>query len=424
LPTILIQETSESATIRSQVVLRVLHGLLSVLDSLKGCCFDPMRRMRMDRMRLIGLLIVATLPIACGRTDFVGAAPAPWKNPTVIAEVESRDAARDLASANEQDSAPQSSQTDAANKADPVKVDAVSRADTAITADTLSREDAATKADAMSREDALIKADVVKADTATARDTAVPVCSDPSTCVPTTLCPDGGALPSRIVIGGFDVSRGVDCNIVDGSFLRRFRERLSASRYPGVTFVFSGTATITSAYLSTIDLLFLLSTASNVSAIAPLSRAEQDAVSAYIQKGGRFLISSDNSSFGGTTTEDANNSILAPVHMTAGGQSYNGKHTIEAVDVVSPLLTGRSGRWSVVDANYPGTWKDTGVARVIAYVDGNRSMPALAQFNDGDLGPGAGRGVVLADMNAMVDYAGANVVMLDNILDYLMPTCR
>jgi hypothetical protein len=364
----------------------------------------------MDWMRTIGLLILATLPMACGRTDCVGLTSAPWKNPE----------------ANEQDAAHESRQMDAAGNADPRKVDAQSKEDTSIKADAMSREDAVTKADVLSREDALVKADATKADTtgADARDTAVAVCSDPTNCVPTILCPDGGALPSRVVIGGFDVSRGADCNIANGSFLRRFRERLSATRYPGVTFVFSGTATITSAYLSTVDLLFLLSTASNTSAITPLSREEQDAVSAYIQKGGRFLISSDNSGFGGSTTEDANNSILAPVHMTAGGQSYNGKHTIEAVDVVSPLLTGRSGRWSLVDANYPGTWKDTGVARVLAYVDGNRSMPVLAQFNDGDLGPSAGRGVVLADMNAISDYAGVNVVMLDNILDYLMPTCR
>jgi hypothetical protein len=57
---------------------------------------------------------------------------------------------------------------------------------------------------------------------------------------------------------------------------------------------------------------------------------------------------------------------------------------------------------------------------VVGYVNGDPSSPALALFGDGDLGPGAGRGVVIADMNAIVDYQGPNTIMTDNILDYLV----
>ena len=71
-----------------------------------------------------------------------------------------------------------------------------------------------------------------------------------------------------------------------------------------------------------------------------------------------------------------------------------------AADLASPLVSGRFGRWSTVDALYPGTWQGTGLARVVAHVNGDRSLPALAQLDDGALGSGSGRGVVIADMNA------------------------
>ncbi len=242
------------------------------------------------------------------------------------------------------------------------------------------------------------------------------------------LCADGPARQptssTTITIGGFDDSRGGQCGLATGSFLRQLRGRLVASNFPGIDFVLTGAATLSPGYLATIDILVITSTASNTSAITPLSPEEQEAVSEFIQGGGRFLINSDNSTFGGATTEQANDSILAPVRMTAGGVTFTGKQSMQAADLSSPLVSGRFGTWSTVDANYPGTWKSTGPARVVGYVNGDRSAPALAQLDDGALAPCSGRGVVIADMNSMVDYTGPNTVMLDNILDYLVAGAR
>jgi hypothetical protein len=181
---------------------------------------------------------------------------------------------------------------------------------------------------------------------------------------------------------------------------------------------------LTPAYLATLDILVITSTASNSSAVTPLAQTEQDAVSAFNQDGGRFLISSDNSTFAGANTELVNNSLLGPVDMTAGGRTLSGRYTMQSTIAGSPLVSGRSGSWSTIDANYPGTWLNTGKATVVANVNGDPSLPALAQFNVGDLGPASARGVVIADRNALSDYGGFNTVMIDNIVDYLIPTVQ
>jgi len=89
----------------------------------------------------------------------------------------------------------------------------------------------------------------------------------------------------------------------------------------------------------------------------------------------------------------------------------------------SPLVSGRSGSWSTTDTDVPGTWMSTGKATVVASLNGNPSLPALAQFNVGDLGPASARGVVIADANALMEYGGFNVVLIDNIVDYLIRQC-
>jgi hypothetical protein len=249
-----------------------------------------------------------------------------------------------------------------------------------------------------------------------------------TTCVPTNLCARGTTIQpasgTTITVGGFDASRGGDCSFATGSFLANLRNQLVTANFPGVTFVLTGAPMLTPAYLATLDILVITSTSSNTSAITPLSQAEQDAVSAFIQGGGRFLLSSDNPGFGGANTQNANNSILLPVNMTAGATTLSGNYPMQATVAGSPLVSGRSGSWTTVDTNYPGTWLSTGSATVVASINGKPSLPALAQFNVGDLGPASARGVVIADMNALKDYGGFNIVMIDNIIDYLVPTVQ
>ena len=252
--------------------------------------------------------------------------------------------------------------------------------------------------------------------------------NDGTACVSTNLCASGTTIQpasgTTITIGGFDASRGGECSVATGSYLVNIRNQLVTANFPGVTFVLTGAPTLTPAYLATLDILVILSTSSNTSAITPLSQAEQGAVSAFIQGGGRFFISSDNPGFGGANTQNVNDSILGPVGMTAGGTTLSGDYPMQSTLAGSPLVSGRSGSWSAIDTNYPGTWTSTGKATVVASVNGNAALPTLAQFNVGDLGPASARGVVIADMNALKDYGGFNIVMIDNIIDYLIPTVQ
>ena len=250
--------------------------------------------------------------------------------------------------------------------------------------------------------------------------------NDGTACVSTDLCASGTVIQpasgTKITIGGFDASRAGEYSVATGSFQVRFRNQFVNANFPGVTFVFSGAPILTPAYLGTIDVLVITSASSTISAITPLSQAEQKAVTAFIQGGGRFLISSDNSTFAGANTELVNNSILGPVGMTAGGMTFSGDNPMRATVASSPLVSGRSGSWSTIDTNVPGTWMNTGRATVVASFNGNSSLPGLAQFNVGDLGPTSARGVVIADANALTEYGGFNIVMIDNIVDYLIPT--
>jgi hypothetical protein len=246
--------------------------------------------------------------------------------------------------------------------------------------------------------------------------------------VSTNLCASGTIIQpasgTTITIGGFDASRANWGSLATGSYLANFRDRLVTANFSGVTFVLTGAPTLTPAYLATLDILVITSPSSNTTAITPLSQAEQDAVSAFIQGGGRFFISSDNPGFGGANTQNVNNSVLGPVGMTAGGTTLNGDNPMQSTVAGSPLVSGRSGSWSTIDTNYPGSWLSTGNATVVATVNRTPSLPALAQFNVGDLGPASGRGVVIADVDALRDYGGFNIVIIDNIIDYLIPTVQ
>jgi len=250
--------------------------------------------------------------------------------------------------------------------------------------------------------------------------------NDGTACVSSNLCASGTIIQpasgTTITIGGFDASRAGEYSVATGSFLVNFRNQLVTANFPRVTFVLTGAAMLTPAYLATLDILAIMSASSTRSAITPLSQAEQEAVTAFIQSGGRFLISSDNSTFAGANTELVNNSILGPVGMTDGGITLSGP--MQSTVAGSPLVSGRSGSWSTVDTDVPGTWMSTGKATVVASLNGNPSLPALAQFNVGDLGPASARGVVIADANALMEYGGFNIVLIDNIVDYLIPTVQ
>ena len=206
--------------------------------------------------------------------------------------------------------------------------------------------------------------------------------NDGTACVSTNLCASGTIIQpasgTTITIGGFDASRGGECSVAAGSYLVNFRNQLVTANFPGVTFVLTGAPMLTPAYLATLDILFIASPFSYTSAITPLSQAEQEAVSAFIQGGGRFLISSDNPGFGGANTQNANNSVLGPVHMTAGGTILSGDNPLQSTIAGSPLVSAPIRE--LVHRPHRLSW----------HLDEHRQRDCCGQYQWSPVAPGAG----------------------------------
>src|SRR6266852_825539 len=81
------------------------------------------------------------------------------------------------------------------------------------------------------------------------------------------------------IIGGFDAGRGGYMSLRDSGSLSLLRSSVT-SQFPGATFTANGT--LTSAYLSTLNYLFVSSVTSNTSEITPLSESEQNALRNFV----------------------------------------------------------------------------------------------------------------------------------------------
>jgi hypothetical protein len=117
------------------------------------------------------------------------------------------------------------------------------------------------------------------------------------------------------VIGGFDLSRGGEFSLRDSASLSGLRTAIT-SAFPGDTL--SANGTLTPAYLSSINTLFISSATGNTTATSPLSASEQTALTNFVLAGGSALIFVDNDTFAGGASPTANNSFLSPfgLHVT------------------------------------------------------------------------------------------------------------
>lgn len=121
-----------------------------------------------------------------------------------------------------------------------------------------------------------------------------------------------GSVASPITVGGFDAARGGIGALSTNAGL----QSLILSEFPGSTF--SSTATLTSAYLSTISDLVISVGFTNSSGITPLSAAEQTALFNFVLGGGTALLFTDNDSFNASAPA-VNSSFLTPFGLTATG---------------------------------------------------------------------------------------------------------
>jgi hypothetical protein len=211
------------------------------------------------------------------------------------------------------------------------------------------------------------------------------------------------------VVGGWDVSRGGPYSLSAGSNTAGLRSLLGGL-IPGTTF--TGAATLTPAYLSTVNTVVLSVAFDDNTPITPLSGAEQTALMNFVLGGGRALLLGERTSLAAA----ANPTLINPFGLNITGgviahlpatvpQPFSTEITREPFGVVTTLATIN-----------PGWFDQLGLAKPVATLDAN-GKPLLAVLGSGALGPGSGRVVLSADS----DIYTQNLVLIENTFAYLVP---
>ena len=213
---------------------------------------------------------------------------------------------------------------------------------------------------------------------------------------------------SSLVVGAFNSTRGGTFGLSDGANAAAMRAEILAS-FPGATIL--GTNTLTSAFLSTVNVVWLNSVAGNTGATAPLSAAEQTALQNFVNAGGGAILFGEHSAFDDT-------SFLSPFGLnTTSGLTDINSGTI--TNTTHPVTAGPFGVVTTISANYPGNLTGLGSATSLGTWNGS-GLSALAVLNSG-----SGKVVVLTDVNLYADrfnQAGnQNRELLLNALAFAKP---
>jgi hypothetical protein len=203
-------------------------------------------------------------------------------------------------------------------------------------------------------------------------------------------------------LGGWDSTRaGSQYNLVNGTSTTQVRSAIQTS-FPGVQI--SGTGTLTSAYLSGIDVLLIEVGAGSFSYTTALSAPEQSALTTFVQSGKGVLIFTDNDAAAGQpTSSTVNNSYLSPFGLHATGTVNNGSANATVTSPgTSPVTNGPFGTVPNFTTNFPGWFDNLGTATSLATLDAN-GQSALADLIGGGFGAGSGPVVFFSDSSILAD---------------------
>jgi hypothetical protein len=214
-------------------------------------------------------------------------------------------------------------------------------------------------------------------------------------------------LALAINVGGFDLGRGGPYSISDGSYTADIRTVLS-NMFAGTTF--SGSGTLTPAYLSNVDLLIVTTAYSNSQEISPLSPAEQTALYDYVLGGGNALILGERADFSPLT----NPTLLGPFGLTITGATLADPDATVIDPGAAPFTAGPFGTVTSVSTTNPGWFGDVGLATTVALLDSN-GQPVLAYAPENTFGIGSGRVIFSADSDIYTE----NLALILNSFDYL-----
>jgi hypothetical protein len=214
---------------------------------------------------------------------------------------------------------------------------------------------------------------------------------------------------ASLTVGGFNEARGGEESINENPGL----QNLITTQFPGT--IFSSSAELTPAYLSTINALIIGVAVSCGEEIKPLSVAEQTALLNFVKAGGTALLFGDNSE----NAKAANHSFTAPFGLSmAGTLELTGGSTI--VNSSNPVVTGPAGTATGFDYEVPGWFSELGSAQKIAVLNApglkGDKQPSVAALLPGVPGTGSGATVFFSDSDSLiVSYCGISSTN-DNIL--------
>jgi len=226
---------------------------------------------------------------------------------------------------------------------------------------------------------------------------------------------------AAIIVGSFSTVRAGNSSVAQGPATQDLRNSLVGA-FPGSTFV--GVDTLTSASLSTLNLVIVGSPTFNPPAIT-LSSSEQTALLNFIRAGHGAIIYVDNQDFAGGPNE----SFLDPFGMHATGK-LPGQPNATSVAPNHRVMNGPFGVVTTFATSVGGWFDNLGPnATALATYDVN-GQPPLAAIAPGVLGPGSGGVVFIADADSLVDtaaggffHAADNEKLFLNAVAYVPEPC-
>ncbi|MCZ6916792.1 MAG: hypothetical protein O7I93_08450 [Gemmatimonadetes bacterium] len=199
-----------------------------------------------------------------------------------------------------------------------------------------------------------------------------------------------------LVIAGFDAARGGAFSLGGGSFVDEAIASLETHGNVTIMPFFE----LTAAALAGADMVILFSATGNISHIKKLSAVEQQVLLEFVGGGGCAILGPNNDSFGGPTTGDANNSLIAPfgmeINFTVGGTV-----SVQVLRTASPVTDGPFGTVTTFKQLFPGVFTELGPATSLAV--SQHGDAALAVIERHTLSAGAGPVVVYSDISTFAD---------------------
>lgn len=204
-------------------------------------------------------------------------------------------------------------------------------------------------------------------------------------------CSFTASAPAALSIGGWDSTRaGATYNIFDGTGYAGLRASLVSS-FSGATF--TGTGTLTSAYLSGVNLLIIQAILGGSNApISALSAAEQTALFDFVKNGGTAIIATEN----GFAYAAASASLVSPFGITDSGANLSGTQTCTITNPTgNPVTSGPYGTTSSLTYGFCGAYSAMGsYATSIGTIGG---LTGLAYIPQNAIQPGSGSVTFFSD---------------------------